>query len=189
MIRKDRKITNYATIVKISDIPYSFKTAKPEEAEEIFHLYKKRVCWMNTKGINQWNVTGYLERYPLTYYQEQCNMGYMYTLRTAENVQLGAVVLYPNDNRWFDKPKAPAYYIHNLVTDTNIKGIGKIILSKIEKLAIRHKKHFLRLDCASDNEFLNRYYEQQGFILSGTCEDGKYKGNCREKKLLHNKNI
>lgn len=181
---KEKKIPK-----QMSDIPHIFKAAKPEEAEEIFHLYEKRVCWMNAKGMNQWNVTDYLERYPVTYYQEQCSMGYMYTLRTPKNILLGAVVLYPNDVRWLDKPKVPAYYIHNLVTDTSVKGIGEILLANVERLAINHGKHFLRLDCACDNEFLNKYYERQGFILSGICEDGKYKGNCREKNLLNNLGI
>ena len=111
--------------------------------------------WMDEKGIRQWNVTDYLAAYPKSYYQEQQTIGNLYVL----------------------------VFIHNLVTDPKYRGAGKQLLSEIEKLAVRCGKQFVRLDCAVDNVFLNRYYESFGYKLSGTCIDGVYAGNRREKRL------
>ena len=60
------------------------------------------------------------------------------------------------------------------------------MLVEIEKLAIRQNKRFLRLDCAADNDFLNKYYASMGFALSGHCTEGVYIGNRREKTLQRN---
>lgn len=57
---------------------YIFKLAVKEEMEEIFSLYVQRIHWMNEQGIRQWNITRYLDRYPLSYYQEQCDLDNLY---------------------------------------------------------------------------------------------------------------
>lgn len=56
-------------------------------------------------------------------------------------------------------------------------------LDIIEQFAVDGGKRFVRLDCAVNNAFLNRYYEAAGYVLSGTCKDGLYEGNRREKIL------
>ena len=93
------------------------------------------------------------------------------------------IVIIEDDYRWHDCSKYKAYYLHNFVTDNKVKGIGKVILKSVEELAKENNKQKLRLDCAEDNEFLNNYYENSGYILVGKCIDGVYKGNKREKTL------
>lgn len=164
---------------------YTFKLAKKEETKEIFNLYAERVRWMNKHGIRQWNTTGYLERYPLSYFQEQCELGNLYVLRSIEDGSIAsAVVLYQSDERWLDKADVPAYYIHNLVAHPDAKGAGARMIAAAEKNAIEHGKHFIRLDCAVDNTFLNQYYASKGYVEAGKCKDGSYLGIRREKKLL-----
>lgn len=101
----------------------------------------------------------------------------------ADGAVAGAVVLLQSDDRWLDRAGSPAYYVHNLVTDPAARGGGRELLAQAEKLAVGHGKRFMRLDCAVDNAFLNRYYEGMGYQPAGTCEDGPYKGNRREKTL------
>ncbi len=163
---------------------YIFRLAKIEEMEEVFELYVRRVRWMDEKGIKGWNTTNYLERYPLSYYQEQCQLDTLYLLRNAEDNSLaGAVVLLPNDERWQDKTDDAAYYIHNLVSSLDDNGVGARLIAESEKIAIKHGKHFVRLDCAVGNLFLNAYYASKGYEENGRCEDGSYTGIRREKKL------
>ena len=161
---------------------YTFQTAKPEEIETVFELYRKRVCWMDEIDIHQWNKTDYLSTYPVDYYHEQQRLRNLYVLKKNDYI-IGAVVLLQSDDRWLDRTSSSAYYVHNLVTDPGIKGAGKEILAETEKLAIQKGKHFLRLDCAVDNAFLNDYYASMGFVLAGICKDGDYIGNRREKTL------
>lgn len=48
-----------------------FRQAQPEEIEEIFSLYGKRIRWMDENGVHQWNATDYLAVYPAKYYRGQ----------------------------------------------------------------------------------------------------------------------
>lgn len=161
---------------------YDFRLAKNNEIDTIFSLYKKRVHWMDKAGIQQWNVTKYLEVYPISYYAERQRLGELYVL-SKEDVIIGAVVLLQNDEGWLKIVASPAYYVHNLVTEPSVKGVGKIILFEAEKMAISRGIQFMRLDCAVDNKFLNEYYDSMGYKIVGRCKEGVYIGNKREKEI------
>ena len=160
-----------------------FRPAESSDVDAVFLLYQKRIRWMDEKGIRQWNATGYLEAYPVDYYVKQQSAGSLYVF-AANNVIIGAVVLLQADERWRDKTNSPAFYVHNLVTDAGASGVGKEILLETETMARRQGKRFARLDCAADNVFLNDYYASLGYQMVGTCQDGTYIGNRREKALL-----
>lgn len=160
-----------------------FRSAELSDVDAVFQLYKKRICWMNEKGIRQWNVTEYLDAYPADYYVKQQSLGNLYVL-AENNTIIGAVVLLQEDDRWMEKADQPAFYVHNLVTDTGVSGAGKEILSEAETIARQQGKRFVRLDCAADNTFLNYYYGSLGYEVAGTCQEGTYIGNRREKALV-----
>ncbi len=163
---------------------YIFQSAKQEDVNDIFQLYVDRIKWMDMKGLRQWNVTDYLSRYPIAYYREQCESGTLFLLRKVNgNEIVGAVVLLESDIRWLGRNDVPAYYVHNLVTVVTAKGAGRRMLEEAEKMAVKNKKHFIRLDCAIDNQVLNDYYSAIGYEAQGKCEDGPYKGNLRQKSL------
>lgn len=161
---------------------HTFRLAECSDVDAVFQLYKNRIRWMNEKGIRQWNETGYLDAYPIDYYMKQQALGNLYVL-VENNVIIGAVVLLQEDDRWKEKTGQPAFYIHNLVADTTVNGAGKEILLEVEIIARQQGKHFIRLDCAMDNAFLNGYYGSLGYEMAGTCQDGPYVGNRREKTL------
>lgn len=162
---------------------YQFTLATETMLDQIYSLIEKRIKWMDEKGIKQWNVTDYTRIYPKTYYQKQIEENHVYVLVDSATTVVGAIVLLEEDERWEDSPCCKAYYLHNFVTDSQVKGVGKQILRAVEDLAIKKKKQKLRLDCAEGSAFLNQYYEGEGYQLVGTCIEGLYKGNKREKKL------
>ena len=161
---------------------YRFEPAKPEEVPGVFSLFVRRVAWMKEKHICQWDQY-YLDVYPLSYYQSQQEKGRLYVLKEKERIA-GAVVLLSADDRWPDGQSASAFYLHNLVTDPDVKGAGRELLRESEALALRQQKRFLRLDCSIYSVFLNHYYESAGFHLAGRCKEGTYEGNLREKALF-----
>lgn len=161
---------------------YKFMQADETMIDSIYELFIKRIEWMDRVGIKQWNVTNYIDAYPKEYYKMQIKEKQLYVIIGNDEI-VGAIVLLENDERWDDSDKCSAYYLHNFVTDTKIKGIGKKILKFVEELARKNKKSKLRLDCSEDNDFLNNYYENAGYILVGRCTEGLYKGNKREKNL------
>lgn len=166
----------------MTDRNYIFRPASGCEVYPVFELVKKRVQWMDEKGIRQWNVTGYLEAYPVSYYEERQKEGQLYILLSGSTV-CGAAVLSEEDDRWQDRAEDTALYVHNLVTDATISSAGRQLLAEAEQLAKKQGKRYVRLDCAIDNAFLNRYYASQGFQLAGLCRDGPYQGNRREKEI------
>lgn len=159
---------------------YQWSIAETEEADLVFDLIVRRIRWMDEVGIKQWNVEGYTDIFPREYYKEMAENRLLYVLKEKEKVIGGAVIL-EDDTRWEDKP--PAYYIHNLVGDKNVPGAGNAILKFAEEMAEKAGKKFVRLDCSIDNEVLNRYYEEKGYLLAGTCKEGEYKGYCRQKYI------
>lgn len=163
---------------------YIFRAATENDLDTVFSLYEKRVNWMNENGIMQWNVTDYLTVYPKQYYQEQLSNGTLYVLSYKYSI-VGAVVLLQSDIRWSDKSDSSAVYIHNLVTDTSVKGVGKIILLEAEKIAAQAGKQYIRLDCSVDNSFLNSYYLSLGYEPAGQCRDSGYIGNRFEKNFIN----
>lgn len=162
---------------------YRLEKATPNDVASVFSLVEARIHWMDVMGIKQWNTTGYLEVYPLDYYVEQQEQGNLYVLYTKDNDIVSAVVLLNDDDRWNDRAETSAFYVHNLVSDVAKHGAGSILLQEVEKIAKQYGKEYIRLDCAVNNTFLNRYYEKRGYMLAGSCIDGMYVGNRREKKL------
>lgn len=159
-----------------------FHAALPGQVDAVFALYEKRVQWMNEKGIRQWNENAYLQVFPKAYYLRQQEAGHLYVWAEGDSV-LGAAVLLEEDESWIGQPDHPALYVHNLVTDSSARGVGAKMLSAAEALARQRGVERMRLDCAVDNAFLNRYYEGMGYLPVAQCTDGPYVGVLREKEL------
>ncbi len=163
---------------------FIFRKASTDEVLKVFQLVQDRILWMDEKGIRQWNVTAYLERFPFCYYEQKQADGEMYVLeeKATKQIVCGAV-LKEEDDRWPDDVEGSAYYLHNFATDINKPGVGKVFLRLAELHAATMGKQYFRLDCAVDNAFLNRYYDAQGYVVVGNCTHGLYRGLLREKKL------
>lgn len=153
----------------------------PEKAPQMFDLVLERMKWMDEKEIEQWNVMGYDEVYPLSYYEQKCSEGRAFALEDKDGTILCAAVLLENDSRWNDD--APALYVHNLVSKVGAGDAGADFLCRAGEYAVGEGKAYLRLDSAEDSAALAKYYESLGFVPTGTCTDGPYKGVRREKKL------
>ena len=94
----------------------------PEKAPQMFDLVLERMKWMDEKGIEQWNVMGYDEVYPLPYYEQKCSEGRAFALENKDGAILCAAVLLENDSRWSDD--APAIYVHNLLSKVGAGNAG-----------------------------------------------------------------
>ena len=160
------------------------RLARQDALEEIFARYAARVRWMNEVGIHQWNDTDYLNAYPADYYREMRAKDCLYVLTDVATGKItGAAVLLSEDERWTECEDEPAFYVHNLVTDSSAPGAGRALLAAAEALGQAHGKRYMRLDCAVDSAFLNGYYESLGYRAAGQCEDGPYVGVKRQKEL------
>ena len=163
---------------------YTFTLAELSNIPEIYEIIKKRVSWMNSKGIKQWNITDYLNVYPISYFEDHQLNGRLYKMFDQNSTKiLGVMVLLDHDSRWNNYEASGSYFVHNFATEPTAKGIGSLMLEAAEKLSKSKQKLYLRLDCPKHNTFLNQYYESRGYTKMGNCVDGAYIGTLREKKL------
>lgn len=166
---------------------YLFRKGTTEDAEGMLALIKKRIDWMNAVGIDQWNNTHYLERYPLDYYQNKAEAGQLYVLTDVRERKIVAgAILYDCDSRWDSMRgilKGSAFYVHNLVSDTDAKGAGLAMMHAIRELAEKEGLDYLRLDSQVGNSHLEEWYRRLGFVEVGRCTDGVYHGILREAKI------
>ena len=161
---------------------YIFQKAMNEDVDEILILIQKRIRWMDENNISQWNKTNYLTYYPKKYYEELVSKGQLYVVKYGDlNAVIGAVALLEQDELW--DGSLQSCYIHNLVTDIGVSGIGATIINFCEQIAIKHGKNKIRLDCQASNHKLNEYYSGLGFEYVEMVQDGNYTGIKREKKL------
>lgn len=160
-------------------MPIVISKAKIDDIHQIRNLIRKRIDWMNEVGIDQWNKTFYLERYPYDYFVD--NIEYFYVAR-IENKIIGFMAAYSKDDRWPDKKNA--YYIHHLTADPDYKGVGHQMMDFIESEAVIKGVDYIRLDSAFGNIKLKEYYAKRGYVEYGECVDGLYKGILREKKVI-----
>lgn len=165
------------------DEKYIFREARGDEIQAVFDLIMRRVAWMDTVGIKQWNTTKYDERYPLDYYEKRRQMHELFVLEDARTGKMLAVgALFHDDIRWPDPQNA--FYLHHLASDTDAKGTGGIFLELAEAYTASCGKQYMRLDSAVGNKFLESFYTSRGYVEAGTCSDGLYHGILRQKKLF-----
>ena len=163
---------------------YELKRGTLSDLPQVYKIIDDRIHWMDAVGIRQWNVTDYWECYPESYYEKAVHDGTLYVLKNPDDDQMVSVaVLYEQDARWAKQQGPAAYYVHHLATRIGEKGAGVEMVRQCEQLAAEHQKRYLRLDCAIDNPKINAYYDRLHYDYAGTCIDGKYAGNLRQKRV------
>ena len=162
-------------------VQYIFRKIRRDEIPQMFSLILRRIEWMDANGIKQWNVTNYTEVYPIEYYYKKYEEGVIFALIEENGTLVCAAILQEKDKRW--KDNSPAIYLHNFVSQLGRKGVGTIFLNHAADYALHQKKKYFRLDSATDNYSLAQYYESQGFLPVGECQDGLYRGVLRQKLL------
>lgn len=103
-------------------------------------------------------------------------MDYIFQFARPEDAG-GVFQLHVNRVKWMDS-KGPKQ--RNATAPTE-KGTGHRLLEEAKKMAIRHGKHFIRIDCAVDNPVLNDYYRAMGYETVCKCTHGPHVGNLRQK--------
>ena len=147
----------------------------------MFDLIVQRIRWMDENDIHQWNDTKYDVAYPLEHYEEACTNGAAYGLFAGDVLACAALLL--EEDEFWPEDDVNALYVHAFASKGDYPGVGAAFLRKAEDYARALGEDYLRLDSQKDNEKLARYYQSQGFVAMGDCEDGLYIGTLRQKKL------
>lgn len=166
---KDRLIENGIT----------FSKANIDNLDDILQLFTQRIKWFKEQEINQWQK--YLEHHPRHEFEDVIVNGDYFIL--SKNGKIVAGFEISCDSKFWNDSSNDAYYIYKIVTTVGIKGFGNIIFDICENIAKLNDKKFLRLDCLSTNERLNKIYESHGFKLIKTGVKDYYHYALRELKL------
>lgn len=160
----------------------NIRFAEAQDLDGIIALIAERIAWMDDMGIEQWNRTGYLTRYPREYFLSLAERKELFVAEDKSGVS-GVMALFSTDSRWPDDGVVPALYVHHLTAALRCRGLGRELLTWAEGYAAGEGKKRLRLDSAEGNAALEHFYTTQGYTEAGFCTDGLYRGILREKNL------
>ena len=156
----------------------NIRKAVPEDVAAILDLTRRRIRWMDEKGLDHWNKLDYFAVYPELYFREHINS---FLVAEQEGHLTGALAVFNHDSFW--KDAAPAFYLHNFVADAERPGTGAALLHFAEKMARAQGISRMRMDTNLRTHGLSAYYEAKDYRARGLVEDGPYLGVLREKFL------
>ncbi|MCF2874836.1 MULTISPECIES: GNAT family N-acetyltransferase [unclassified Tenacibaculum] len=138
----------------------------------VLSLFKEAAIKIAKMNIDHWQYWKNPPLEKIKWVEEGIENKEFYFIKNTDNETIGMVRILEEDLLYWGKQEDKSLYIHSLVVreQFNKKGVGKIILNKVENLAQQKQYKYLRLDAVSTNTKLCKYYEKQGFNKVGTKE-------------------
>jgi ribosomal protein S18 acetylase RimI-like enzyme len=115
--------------------------------------------WLRSRGIDQWQ-----DPVPDTVLLRDAEQGNLFVVRQDQAI-VAMVTVSDSDFETWCMESNPAAYVHRLAVAPTHRGsqLGQRLLAWVEQRAADSGAAVVRLDCATDNPGLRRFYEQQGF--------------------------
>lgn len=165
-------------------------TAEHDDLGHYVELLEELADWLETRGIRQWP-------------RGRVNLSRTYFAGSIarQEVQLAFIgddlvgtlrLLMSDPIVWPEFTHDDAAYVYNLGVRRTWAGhdLGGRLLDWAERRTVGLGRHFVRLDCQHDNDFLRGYYERKGFVGRGEV-DANYphpvglERLCRFEKAVH----
>lgn len=153
-----------------------YRTAVPEDLEEVCGMVGHAVDTMTGNGIYQWD-----ELYPTgDDFREDIDRKQLYVgVTDSRNMPQIAVAYVLNkeydpqyDNGVWQHPEEPYYVVHRLCVNPLFQnqGIGGITLAHIEEQLLSWGIHAIRLDAFSQNPYALRMYARHSYRKTGDVD-------------------
>jgi len=115
--------------------------------------------WLRSRGIDQWQ-----DAVPDAVLRRDAERGDLFVVR-QDGMIVAMVTLSGSDSETWGVDSSPAVYVHRLAVAPTHRGsrLGQRLLAWVGARAAERGSASVRLDCATDNPDLRRFYEQQGF--------------------------
>jgi GNAT superfamily N-acetyltransferase len=158
--------------------------ATETEVDELLALRDGLGRWMVTRGIDQWRPG----EFPRSTLLAWVVAGWVHVDRRGDGL-VGAVAVLPEDpDFWGDRgTDGAAGYVHLLMVrrDHHGAGLGDALLAAAERHIAATGRQLVRLDAASGNPVLSRWYGARGYREVGRVElPGLGPTTLREKDLV-----
>lgn len=140
------------------------------DKSKVLNLFKEAAEKISKKNIDHWQYWKNPPLEKIKWVEEGILNDEFFFVENTHGQNIGMVRILEKDVMYWGEQTEKAKYIHSLVVQEKFegRGIGKIILQKIEKDAKKDGCDFLRLDSDSKNPKLCSYYTKQGFVKVGT---------------------
>lgn len=157
--------------------------AKKEDIYTALKMLKEAAQWLKDENIDYWKHWLYPSEKETCRLSESFNKGEIYFVKTVGNVVIGMFSLQNEDDLLWENKSTNAAYVHLFTINRKYKneGLGYKVLDLIENMLLEKNISVLRLDCASDNLRLCKYYEDYGFKLVKEKEFESHKLSLYEK--------
>lgn len=162
-----------------------FKQVENEDQQEVLQLFKDSAEKINKLNINHWQYWKNPPLEKIKWVEEGIKNNEFFFIQTFDGEYIGMVRIMEKDALYWGKQKDRALYIHSLVVKEkyNGKGIGAIIIQRIQNKANKTNCSYVRLDAETKNTKLCSYYERLGFEKVGVKELSLSTYNLYQKKL------
>lgn len=141
-----------------------------EEKDKVLLLFKEAAEKIGKKNIDHWQYWKNPPIEKIKWVEEGILNGEFFFVEDSNGQHIGMFRILEDDQLYWGEQNDKAKYIHSLVVIEKLegRGIGEMILQKVEKDAKQEGCKFLRLDADAKNPKLCSYYENQGFKKVGT---------------------
>lgn len=145
--------------------------AKRTDLTMINDMLIQTVLWLQSQGSSQWS--GILEGQDNHNTAEAINRGEVF-YGTINSQTVGMFILWDHQSKWdssfwgVDK-STDFFYLHRLtiIRAFSGQGISSKLLNEAKIYAKSKGKKAIRLDCIADNQYLNKLYQNAGFVNRG----------------------
>lgn len=148
--------------------PFEARRATPLDEDALWQLQLHREAWLAQKAMPSLAASVTVDQ-QRAFLRDHLKNSEVWVFSRQGRV-VGQVRLQASDEAfWGEGSKGEAGYVHGLsiAEDAHGKGVGLAILSWAEEVFKDRGKTRLRLDCASANKRLCRYYEEAGYVDCG----------------------
>jgi ribosomal protein S18 acetylase RimI-like enzyme len=152
-------------------LPLTLRQATSDERDVILDLIEDTVCWLRSKGIDQWSKPWPDEERRNKRIAQDLSEGKTW-LALDDTTVAGTITIDPaNNDIWpAEKRREKAVYVRRVIVGRRYAGLelGARLLDWAGDVAVRaHQASWIRIDVWTTNRRLHAYYRRQGFRFSG----------------------
>jgi len=159
---------------------------KISDKSQVLTLFKEAAEKIAKKNIDHWQYWKNPPKEKIEWVEEGISNNEFFFVQDPYQRTIGMVRILEEDLLYWGPQIDKAKYIHSLVVIEAFegKGLGKVILQKIENDALNNGYRYLRLDSDARNSKLCSYYVYQGFEKVGTKTLPLSSYNLYQKNIL-----
>jgi ribosomal protein S18 acetylase RimI-like enzyme len=136
----------------------------PEDLDVIQQLFDEAIRYQRSRSAKAWHG---MNRELI---ENEIRERMHWKIVEEEQIACFFSAIYQDRMVWDERDLEPSIYLHRIVTNPAFRGRGYVrhIVAWAEEYGKATGKRYIRLDTHRDNQRLNAYYRECGFVFCGT---------------------